>query len=159
MTKDEGNAADRRFSVARKNREEVLKMSEKEIELKEKKEIKQTAGEGTRPGPVFIPAVDILEDERELILLADMPGVESKSVEIDLKDNQLTIIGRVTPVEGEKEISLYKEFNWGDFSRQFTLSNVIDQTKITAKMDDGVLRLTLPKVEKVKPQKIKVTAG
>jgi len=134
-------------------------MSGKEIELKEKKEIKRSAGEGTRPGPVFIPAVDILENERELVLLADMPGVESKNVEIDLKDNQLTIIGRVAPVESEKEVSLYKEFNWGDYSRQFILSNVVDQTKITAKMDDGVLRLTLPKVEKVKPQKIKVTAG
>jgi HSP20 family molecular chaperone IbpA len=134
-------------------------MEEKEMELKEKKEIKQGAGEGTRPGPVFIPAVDILEDERELVLLADMPGVESKEMEIDLKDNQLTIIGRIEPVEGEKELSLYKEFHWGDYSRQFTLSNVIDQTKITAKMEEGVLRLTLPKVEKAKPQKIKVAAG
>ena len=134
-------------------------MSEKEIELKEKKEIKQSAGEGTRPGPVFVPAVDILEDEHELVLLADMPGVESKNVEIDLKDNQLTIIGRIDPVESDKEVSLYKEFNWGDYSRQFTLSNVIDQTKISAKMEDGVLKLILPKVEKAKPQKIKVAAG
>ena len=134
-------------------------MTEKEMELKDKKEIKQSAGEGTRPGPVFIPAVDILENEHELILLADMPGVESKNVDIDLKDNQLTLIGRIDPVGSDKETSLYKEFDWGDYSRQFTLSNVIDQTKISAKMEDGVLRLTLPKVEKAKPQKIKVTAG
>ena len=134
-------------------------MKGKEMELKEKKEIKQSAGEGTRPGPVFIPAVDILENERELIVLADMPGVENKNVDIDLRDNQLTIIGRIEPVESEKEVSLYREFNWGDYSRRFTLSNVIDQTKITAKMDGGVLRLTLPKVEKPKPQKIRVSAG
>ncbi len=134
-------------------------MKDKEIELKEKKEVKKVAGEGTRPGPVFIPVVDILENANEIIVLADMPGVESKSVTIDLKDNQLTITGKVDAPEGEKEISLYKEFNWGDYFRQFTLSNVIDQGKISAKMEKGVLRLVLPKVEKAKPQKIKVVAG
>ena len=134
-------------------------MKDKEIELKEKKEVKKVAGEGTRPGPVFIPAVDILENANEIVVLADMPGVESKSVTIDLKDNQLTITGKVDPPEGEKEIPLYKEFNWGDYFRQFTLSNVIDQGKISAKMEKGVLRLVLPKVEKAEPQKIKVVAG
>ena len=129
------------------------------MELKEKKEIKKAAGEGTRPGPVFIPAVDILENETELVVLADMPGVESKDVDIDLRDNQLTIKGRLSPIEGEKEISLYQEFNWGDYVRQFTLSEVIDQGKITAKMEDGILRLALPKVEKVKPQKIRVVSS
>ena len=132
-------------------------MKEKEIELKEKKELKPTAGEGTRPGPVFIPAVDILEDPAGITIVADMPGVDGKNVDVDLKDNQLTITGRIDPVEGEKEVSLYKEFLYGDYIRQFTLSYVIDQNKITAKMEDGVLRLILPKVEKIKPQKIKVS--
>ena len=132
-------------------------MKEKDIELKEKKELKPTAGEGTRPGPVFIPAVDILEDPTGITIVADMPGVDGKNVDIDLKDNQLTITGRIDPVEGEKEVSLYKEFLYGDYIRQFTLSYVIDQNKITAKMEDGVLRLILPKVEKMKPQKIKVS--
>ena len=134
-------------------------MKDQEMELKEKKEVKKAAGEGTRPGPVFIPAVDILENQTEIIVLADMPGVESKNVDIDLKDNQLTITGKVDAPEAEKETSLYKEFNWGDYFRQFTLSNVIDQGKISAKMENGVLRLILPKVEKVKPQKIKVALG
>ena len=134
-------------------------MKDQEMELKEKKEVKKVAGEGTRPGPVFIPAVDILENTNEIIVLADMPGVENKSVDIGLKDNQLTITGKVDAPEGEKETSLYKEFNWGDYFRQFTLSNIIDQGKISAKMENGVLRLVLPKVEKVKPQKIKVTAA
>jgi HSP20 family molecular chaperone IbpA len=133
-------------------------MSTKEMELKEKKEVKKESGEGTRPGPIFVPAVDILENEKELIVLADMPGVDSKNVDIDLRDNHLTIIGRIDTIEEEKEVSLYKEFNWGDYFRLFTLSDVIDQGKITAKMENGVLRLVLPKVEKAKPQKIKVTA-
>ena len=134
-------------------------MKDKEMELKEKKEVKKVAGEGTRPGPVFIPAVDILENANEIVVLADMPGVESNNVDIDLKDNQLTISGKVDPPEADKEVSLYKEFNWGDYIRQFTLSNVIDQGKISAKMEKGVLRLVLPKVEKAKPHKIKVIAG
>jgi len=140
------------------DKEEVYKMATQEMELKEKKEIKKEAGEGTRPGPVFVPAVDILENEKELIVLADMPGVDSKNVDIDLRDNQLSIIGRIDEIEDEKEVSLYKEFHWGDYFRLFTLSDVIDQGKITAKMDNGVLRLILPKAEKAKPQKIKVTA-
>ena len=134
-------------------------MAAKVMELKEKKEVKKESGEGTRPGPVFVPVVDVLENTNELIVLADMPGVDSKNVDIDLRDNRLTIIGRIEQAEGEKEVSLYKEFNWGDYYRQFTLSDLIDQSKIAAKMEDGVLRLTLPKAEKMKPQKIKVTAG
>lgn len=131
-------------------------MTAKEMELKEKKEIKREVGEGTRPGPVFIPAVDILENEKELIVLADMPGVESKNVDIDLRDNRLTIIGRIDKNEDENEVSIFKEFQWGDYFRLFTLSDIIDQGKITAKMNNGVLRLILPKVEKAKPHKIKV---
>jgi HSP20 family protein len=131
----------------------------KEIELKKKKEVQPSAGEGTRPGPVFIPAVDILETTNEIVVLADMPGVESKNVDIDLKDNQLTIRGRIDLVEGEKETSLHSEFSWGDYFRTFTLSEVINQEKIAAKMDQGVLRLALPKVDKMKPRKIAVSVG
>src|SRR5512139_776559 len=134
-------------------------METKEMELKKKKEVQKGAGDTMRPGPVFIPAVDILESPNEIVVYADMPGVESKNVDVDLNENQLTIIGRIDPVEGEKEVSLYKEFNWGDYYRSFTLSDVIDQSKIVAKMDQGVLKLTLPKVEKMKPRKIAVTAS
>ena len=128
----------------------------KEMELQKKKELQPSAGEGTRPGPVFIPGVDILETQDEIVVLADMPGVDGKNVEIDLKDNQLTIRGRIDPVVSEKEVSLYSEFGWGDYLRSFTLSNLINQERITAKMDQGVLRLTLPKAEKMKPKKITV---
>jgi HSP20 family protein len=134
-------------------------MTAKEMELRKKQEVEKGTGEGTRLGPVFVPAVDIFENINEITILADMPGVGSNNVDIDLRDNQLTIVGRVEAVEREKEVSLYKEFNWGDYFRQFTLSNVIDQAKITAKMDNGVLRLVLPKVEEAKPQKIKVVTG
>lgn len=134
-------------------------MATKEMTVKEKKALEEGAKESTRPGRVFVPAVDILENEEEIIVLADMPGVSSKNVDIDLRESVLTIEGRITPVEGEKEVTVYREFDWGDYVRQFTLSDAIDQEKITAKMDLGVLRLTLPKAEKRKPQKIQVTVG
>lgn len=134
-------------------------MATKEMTVKEKKALEEGAKESTRPGRVFVPAVDILENEEEIIILADMPGVTSKNVDIDLRESVLTIEGRISPVEGEKEVTVYREFDWGDYLRQFTLSDAIDQEKITAKMDQGVLRLTLPKAEKRKPQKIQVTAG
>ena len=86
-------------------------MTAKEMELRKKQEVGKGTGEGTRPGPVFVPAVDILENVNDITILADMPGVESKNVDIDLRDNQLTIIGRVEPTETEKEVLLYKEFN------------------------------------------------
>lgn len=134
-------------------------MATKEMTVKEKKALEEGAKESTRPGRVFVPAVDILENEEEIIILADMPGVTSKSVDIDLRESVLTIQGRISPAEGEKEVTVYREFDWGDYLRQFTLSDAIDQEKITAKMDQGVLRLTLPKAEKRKPKKIQVTAG
>jgi HSP20 family protein len=134
-------------------------MATKEMTVQEKKALEERAKETTRPGRVFVPAVDILENEEEIIILADMPGVTNKSVDIDLRESVLTIEGRISPVEREKEVTVYREFDWGDYLRQFTLSDAIDQEKITAKMDLGVLRLTLPKAEKRKPQKIQVTAG
>jgi HSP20 family protein len=133
-------------------------MDEKEMVRQEKREVKKT-GEEMRPGPVFIPAVDILEDQSEIMILADMPGVEGKDVNVDLEDDVLTIRGAVSPLGDAKEASVYREFNWGDYFRQFTLAEMIDQEKIAAKMDDGVLRLTLPKKEKVKPKKIQVSVS
>ncbi len=134
-------------------------MASKELIVKKKQELDKGAGETMRPGPVFIPAVDIVENQNEITVLADMPGVDSKQVDIDLRENRLTIQGRVEPPEGEKEASVYREFHWGDYFRQFTLSDVIDQAKITARMENGVLRLVLPKSAKAKPQKIQVTSG
>jgi HSP20 family protein len=133
-------------------------MDEKEMVRQEKREVKKT-GEKMRPGPVFIPAVDILENQNEIMVLADMPGVDGKDVNVDLENDVLTIRGAVSPLEGEKEAPVYQEFNWGDYYRQFTLAEVIDQEKIAAKMDDGVLRLTLPKKEKAKPKKIQVSVS
>jgi HSP20 family protein len=133
-------------------------MSDIELQVQDKREL-ESEGERTRPGPVFIPAVDIFESEAEITLLADMPGVASESVSIDLHENQLTVSGEVGPLTADKEEYLLQEFETGTFHRQFTLSDRIDQNAITATVKDGVLRLVLPKAQKAKPRKIEVRTG
>jgi HSP20 family molecular chaperone IbpA len=130
----------------------------KELKVREKQELTQPA-EQTRPGLVFTPSVDIFETDNEITLLADMPGVLPDNLSIDLRDNTLTLEGEVTPVSGEKEEMVYSEYSTGRYYRQFSLSEVIDQAKIDAHLDDGVLRLSLPKVAKATPRKITVKAA
>lgn len=130
----------------------------KEIKVKEKQELSIPA-EQTTPGPTFTPEVDIFETEKAITLLADIPGVTPEKLNIDLRDNILTLIGDIDPVEGADEEDVVIEYESGRFYRQFTLSEVIDQNKIDAKLADGVLRLNLPKVEKATPRKIAVKVG
>ena len=126
-------------------------------EIKKKdKQIATGRGASTRGLPNYIPPIDIYEDKKTITLLADMPGIDKDGVHIDLKEDQLTIEGKVVLSE-EKETLLHKEYEIGNYFRQFTLSDVIDREKITAKMSDGILTLTLPKAEKAEPKKIKVT--
>jgi HSP20 family protein len=127
----------------------------KEIQVKPKQEITSPA-EQTKPGMVFTPSVDIFETDRELTLLADLPGVKAENLTIDLRENTLTLTGEVEPFESANEKDILIEYETGKYYRQFSLSNVIDQSKINANLTDGVLRLTLPKVEEAKPRKIEV---
>jgi HSP20 family molecular chaperone IbpA len=130
----------------------------KELKVKEKQEVTSPA-EQTRPGLVFTPSVDIFENDKEIVLLADMPGVQAKALNIDLRDNTLTLDGEVEPLEAAGEEDVLAEYEVGKYYRQFSVSEVIDQEKIDAQLKDGVLRLTLPKVEKAAPRTITVQAG
>lgn len=130
-------------------------MAEKELQPKEK-EAAPVKSEATRPGKVFLPAVDIYETADAIVVLADMPGVPADKVTIDVKESQLTISGEISPPQGEQEQLLVQEYDTGNFLRDFTLGQLVDQNKIEAAMKDGVLRLTLPKVEKAKPRKIEI---
>jgi HSP20 family protein len=118
-----------------------------------------TAPEQTRTGPVYSPAVDIFENDGSITLLADMPGVKPSDLEIDLRENVLTLTGRVTPTGASKESNVLREYRPGTFFRQFTLSEAIDQPKIDAQLTDGVLRLELPKVAKARPRQITVRSA
>lgn len=131
---------------------------EKSLQAKEKAEVSTTV-EHTKPGVVFLPAVDIFETENGITVLADMPGVKAGDLTVDLRDSVLTLDGQVNSPEGGGERDLLREYRTGRYYRQFTLSQVIDQRKIAAELKDGVLRLTLPKVEAAVPRKITVSAG
>jgi HSP20 family protein len=134
-------------------------MSEsKEIQVKEKQEL-ATPAEQTKTGPVFVPAVDIYETEAAIVVAADMPGVDPQDINIDLRDDVLTISGDVKPFENAEENDVLVEFEVGRYFRQFTLTETIDQERIEASHQDGVLHLNLPKQAKALPRKITVSAS
>jgi len=112
--------------------------------------------EQTRPGPVYTPAVDIFENDDAITVLADMPGVKAEDLKIDLRESVLTLSGHVTTPEAGTESVVLREYSSGTFFRQFTLAETIDQSKIDAKLTDGVLRVELPKVDRAKPRQIAV---
>jgi HSP20 family protein len=130
----------------------------KELKVREKQEVASPA-EQTAPGLVFTPAVDIFETEKEITLLADMPGVKADDLIIDLRENTLTLTADIATDDDSNEENILKEYETGRYYRQFTLGELINQENIDAKLNDGVLRLTLPKVEKATPKKISVKSG
>ena len=115
--------------------------------------------EQTRAGAVFTPDVDIFETDRDITLLADIPGVKPENLSIDLRDDVLTISGETDNFRSAGQVDIIAEYESGKYYRQFTLSEMIDQAKIDAKLNDGVLRLTLPKVAKAAPRRITVKTG
>jgi len=128
-----------------------------ELNPHEKRPLDMGGAESTSGELRFSPQVDIWESEAKLTVVADMPGVSAEGLNIDLKENVLTILGRVVKNHsGSKLIS--QEYEEGDFYRQFALSEQIDQSAITASMKDGVLTLTLPKTAPAQPRKITVLA-
>lgn len=132
-------------------------MTDTELQVTEKQEVKPAEGELTHEGVYFTPAVDILENPKELVVMVDMPGVDKDRVEIDLKDNILSIVGRV-PEESAEGEGLLTEYRTGNFFRTFRITDVVDQSKITASMADGVLKVVLPKAEKAVPRKISIAS-
>ncbi len=129
-----------------------------ELQVNAKQEVASPA-EQTKPGLVFRPHVDIFETEKNITLLADMPGVSAENLDIDLRENTLTLTGEITGENDNNEEQIYIEYKTGRYYRQFSLSGVIDQNKIDAQLKGGVLRLLLPKVEKAAPRQITITTG
>ena len=104
----------------------------------------------------FTPEVNIFETKDGYVLEGDMPGVNKDGLEITLEANMLTIVGRRNePDFGANPV--YRESKAGHFRRMFELDPAIDTSKISAKMEQGILKLHLPKADKVKPRKIQVT--
>jgi HSP20 family protein len=104
----------------------------------------------------FSPEVNIFETKDGYVLEGEMPGVNREGLEVTLEGNTLIIVGRRS--EGDFGVQpVYRESKSGHFRRVFELDPAIDTSKISAKIDQGILRLHLPKAEKVKPRKIQVT--
>jgi HSP20 family molecular chaperone IbpA len=133
-------------------------MTEQTLEL-EKQEVDNTADiETTRNVRTFVPRVDIFENGNNVVLLADMPGVDENSVDITLEKNILTIHGYTSPQAPDNFEPAYAEYRFGDYERTFALSDEVDREKIEATVKNGVLRLVMPKAEAAKTRKITVKA-
>jgi HSP20 family protein len=117
-----------------------------------------TRESGTYSGPYFEPRVDIYETEDALVVSADLPGAQADDIQTDVRDNLLTLTAKVQKVNGAWK-PLYREYETGHYARQFRLGQHIDQSRITAQLKDGVLTLTLPKAERVKPRRIEIKSG
>ncbi len=131
-------------------------MAERQQLQVQKKREQERREETTIPARVFLPTADIYETQDALTVILEMPGVEKGNVNVRVEDGLLHVEGRLDLTKYQGLQPLYTEYNVGHYSRSFQLSSKIDQNKITASMKDGVLSLTLPKVEEAKPRKIEV---
>ncbi len=115
--------------------------------------------ERARNRVVLTPPVDIYETNDDIVLTADMPGVDEKSVDITLEQDVLTVEGRMSETAPEGQRLEFQEYHVGDYRRVFTLATDVDRDRIQAEVKNGVLRLVLPKAEPAKAKKIQVRAG
>ena len=129
--------------------------STQELQVQKKRELDQKE-ESTIPARVFVPSADIYENEDTLTVILEMPGVEKNNVQIKIEDDILKVDGRLDLSKYKGLQPLYIEYNVGDYTRSFQLSSKVDQSKITADLKNGVLTLTLPKVEEAKPRTIQI---
>ena len=128
-----------------------------ELEVQQKREL-QKKEESTTPVRTFVPNTDIYESEDALTVVMEMPGVDKQHADIIIEDDVLSVTGRIDFSKYEKLQPVYTEYNVGHYRRSFSLSpSSIQEQKISADMKDGVLTLTLPKADRVKPRKIPLT--
>ncbi len=123
------------------------KVEKKELESKQEK---------TVPGKHYVPYTDIFETDDSLMVVMEIPGVERKDVDINVEKNVLTVEGLINFSKYDDLKPVYTEYNVGHFSRSFSLSNEIDQGAISARVEDGVLTLTLPKAKEAAMRRIEV---
>lgn len=126
------------------------------LQAREKQELQE---ESTRPGAVFRPDIDILEDRDGYVVYADLPGVDDKSVDVRLDRGTLTLDARLATVPESGWSPIHAEYRIGSYHREFRISEDIDTSGVTAKMQNGVLELVLPKSANRRPRAIQVQAG
>jgi len=105
----------------------------------------------------WAPAVDIFETESDLVMTAEVPGIDEKDIEIKIEDNTLILKGARKFEKETKEENYHRiERSYGSFYRAFTLPNSIDPERIQAEHENGVLKITMPKRTELKPRKVKI---
>jgi HSP20 family protein len=105
----------------------------------------------------WAPAVDIFETENDLVMTAEVPGIDEKDIEIKIEDNTLILKGARKFEKETKEENYHRiERSYGSFYRAFTLPNSIDPERIQAEHENGVLKITMPKRTELKPRKVKI---
>jgi HSP20 family molecular chaperone IbpA len=107
---------------------------------------------------VFTPPIDIYELDDGLVLHADLPGVTTESLELQVQDNKLTLFGRTKPPVPENAGIVHQEYHVGNFLRSFILSDEVDHQRISASLNNGVLKVVLPKLPKMEPRRIQVSS-
>jgi HSP20 family molecular chaperone IbpA len=137
----------------------MTKNKEKAMEVQNQEIITAEDTERTRERKCFVPRADIYETEKEIVVIADIPGVNKNSVDITLEKDILTINANcsIMPLKGYS--LAYAEYEEGDYTRSFRLSREIDRSKINAIVKNGELWLHLPKAEEAKAKKIEVKAA
>lgn len=128
----------------------------KEIQKSDPEKVERI--ERSRDTKVFNPDVDIIERKDDIIVVADMPGIDEASVDITLENNILSIYGKVDWNAPGKLKLIHGGYGIGDYQRVFTLSGEVNREKIEATVNNGILKITLPKAEAVRTKKIAVRA-
>ena len=127
------------------------------LEVREKKEVDKGKSENTVPARWFVPLTDIFETDDVITVVMEMPGVEKKDLDIHLDNDVVRVEGRIDFAKYEGLTPLYSEYNVGHYARSFSITSKIDAQRINATLDDGVLALTLHKVEQHRPRRIPIS--
>jgi HSP20 family molecular chaperone IbpA len=109
-------------------------------------------------GTTYVPRFDIWENDDEMILYGDLPGVMPEGLDVRFENPVLTIHGKVSPRHSDIKF-LHGEYGIGDFHRTFTIGEAIDTERISAELKNGVVTVHLPKSERVKPRRIEVNCS
>jgi HSP20 family protein len=126
-----------------------------ELAVREKQELAQQE-EKTIPGRYYVPATDIFETDEALTLTLEIPGVGKDNVDVQIENDVLRVEGKIDYSPYKDIEPVYTEYNVGHYARAFTLSNQVDREAITARVENGVLTLTLPKSKEALPRRIAV---
>lgn len=142
-----------RKPISRKTEDKMA--GSQELAVRDKREM-VSKEEKTIPGRYFVPNADIHETDDALTVVLEMPGVDRSRLNVSLENDVLKVDGQIDFSKYEGMEPVYTEYNVGHYTRSFGLSSKVDQGRISAQLEDGVLTLTLPKAAEARPRKIAI---